>query len=361
MNTLGQRFRVSTFGESHGAGIGCVVDGVPAGLKIDENFIAKEVHRRRGGQNRYSTPRRESDEVEIMSGVFDGLSTGAPIGMIIRNNNVKSSDYENIRSVFRPGHADWTYYHKYGIRDYRGGGRSSARESVARVASGAIAKILLKEVGIVCESGIYSIGAISAQELDFQYSKENEIFSLDKNKQEIQKDLIDKARMNHDSVGGVALIRARGKNGKIPIGLGEPLYDKLDATIACAMMGLNGVKAVEIGDGIKSSEIFGSENNDCIDSNGFLSNHSGGILGGMSNGSEIFVKVYFKPTPSIFLPQKTLNTDKDEVICSLKGRHDPCIAIRGSVVCESLLAIILADMLLLNLGAKIDHLHKIYK
>ncbi|MDO7252368.1 chorismate synthase [Helicobacter cappadocius] len=361
MNTFGQRFRVSTFGESHGEAIGCIIDGVPAGLKIDKVFISQEVDRRKGGKNRYSTPRKESDEVEILSGVFGGISTGAPIGMIVKNNNTKSADYENIKSIFRPGHADWTYYHKYGVRDYRGGGRSSARESVLRVASGAIAKMLLKEVGIICEGGIYSIGTIVSEEVDFEYSKQSEIFSLDKNKEEAQKTLIDKARMAHNSIGGVALIKARGLDEKIPIGLGEPLYHKLDGAIASAMMGLNGVKAVEIGDGLRSAEVFGSENNDCIDSSGFLSNHSGGILGGLSNGSDIFVKVYFKPTPSIFLAQKTLDTNGNEVVCELRGRHDPCIAVRGSVVCESLLALVLADMLLLNLGSKIEHLHTIYK
>lgn len=360
MNTFGQKLRVTTFGESHGEAIGCVIDGVPAGLYIDEGFIANEVDRRKGGKNRYSTPRKESDEVEILSGVFNGISTGAPIGMVVRNNNTKSSDYENIKSIFRPGHADWTYYHKYGMRDYRGGGRSSARETVVRVASGAIAKLLLQEVGIICESGIYAIGTIEAENINFDLAKESEIFSLDKNKEEAQKALIDKARTDHNSVGGIALIRARGKNGKIPIGLGEPLYGKLDSSIASAMMGLNGVKAVEIGDGIQSSQIFGNQNNDPISLEGFLTNHSGGILGGMSNGAEIFAKIYFKPTPSIFLPQNTLDTDGNEVICELRGRHDPCIAVRGSVVCESLLALVLADMLLLNLGSKMEHIQKIY-
>lgn len=360
MNTFGKKLRVTTFGESHGEAIGCVVDGIPAGLRINETFIAKEVDRRKGGKNRYSTPRKESDEVEILSGVFNGVSTGAPIGMIIRNNNTKSSDYENIKSIFRPGHADWTYYHKYGMRDYRGGGRSSARETVVRVASGAIAKLLLQEMGIICESGIYAIGGIEAENVDFDFTKESEIFSLDKNKEQAQKSLIDKARTEHNSVGGIALIRARGKNNKMPIGLGEPLYGKLDSSIASAMMGLNGVKAVEIGDGIQASQIFGNQNNDPISSEGFLTNHSGGILGGMSSGSEIFAKIYFKPTPSIFLPQNTLDTNGNETICELRGRHDPCIAVRGSIVCEALLAFVLADMLLLNLGSKMEHLQKIY-
>lgn len=358
MNTFGERFRVTTFGESHGEAIGCIIDGIPAGLRIDMDFLDLEMQRRRGGQSIYSTPRKEEDKVEIYSGVFEGYSTGAPIGMIIRNSNTKSKDYEEIKNLFRPSHADWTYYHKYGIRDYKGGGRSSARESALRVASGSIAKMLLNEIGINCESGIYSIGNIHAKEIDFSYAKKSEIFTLDKSMEKSQKELIQEARKSQDSIGGSAIIKA---SGNIPIGLGEPLYKKLDGDIALMMMGLNGVKAVEIGDGMNSSEKFGSQNNDCMDKNGFLSNHSGGILGGISNGEDIYVKVYFKPTPSIFLAQKTLDINYNDTICNLKGRHDPCIAIRGSVVCESMLALILADMLLLNMNSKLEYIKKIYQ
>ncbi|PAF43215.1 chorismate synthase [Helicobacter sp. 11S02596-1] len=360
MNTFGERFALTTFGESHGSGIGCVVDGVPAGLKIDTQFIAEELSRRQGGRNIYATARKESDEVEIISGVFEGTSTGAPIGLLVQNSDMKSKDYESIKSIFRPGHADWSYHQKYGIRDYRGGGRSSARESVARVAGGAIAKMLLSEIGVICESGIYAIGEIEAKDLDFTNARTSEIFALDSGVEEKQKALIKKARNAHDSVGGVAIIRARGKDGKMIAGLGEPMYHKLDGAIGGAMMGLNGVKAVEIGAGCAASRMFGSQNNDPMDKNGFLSNHSGGILGGISSGNEIVVKVYFKPTPSIFLEQKTLDMNGENAICALRGRHDPCIAVRGSVVCESMLALVLADMVLLNLGAKMENIKKIY-
>ncbi|PAF47459.1 chorismate synthase [Helicobacter sp. 12S02232-10] len=360
MNTFGERFRLTTFGESHGSGIGCVIDGVPAGLRIDENFIALEVDRRRGGKNVYSTGRKEADEVEILSGVFEGFSTGTPIALLIRNADARSKDYESIKSIFRPGHADWTYYQKYGIRDYRGGGRSSARETVARVAGGAIAKMLLDEVGIICESGIYAIGGVKAKILDFENAAQSEIFALDKEVEEEQKALIKQARNSHNSVGGVGIVRARGKKGNMIAGLGEPMYYKLDGAISAAMMGLNGVKAVEIGEGMRASEVFGSQNNDLMDKGGFLSNHSGGVLGGISNGNEIVIKVYFKPTPSIFLEQKTLDINGENAICRLKGRHDPCIAVRGSVVCESMLALVLADMLLLHLSAKMENIKKIY-
>ncbi|PAF43350.1 chorismate synthase [Helicobacter sp. 11S03491-1] len=360
MNVFGERFKVMTFGESHGSAIGCVVDGVPAGLRVDENFINQEMDRRRGGKNRYSTPRSEADKIEILSGVFEGISTGMPIALLIRNTNVKTKDYESIQSVFRPGHADWTYMQKYGIRDYRGGGRSSARESAARVAGGAIAKLLLHELGIICESGIYAIGGIQAQNLDFEYAKKSEIFALDPNVEEKQKALIRAAKGDQDSIGGVALLQARRHKGRMVEGLGEPLYYKLDGVIGGMMMGLNGVKAVEIGDGIRASEVRGSQNNDAMDVKGFLSNHSGGILGGISNGENIVVKIYFKPTPSIFLPQKTINTKGENTLCELKGRHDPCIAIRGSVVCESLLALILADMVLLHTATRLENIKKIY-
>lgn len=357
MNTFGYRLRVTTFGESHGSGIGCVIDGLPAGIFIDMDFIQDKLDRRKGGKNAYSTQRKEADRAIILSGVFENHSIGTPIAIWIENNNTKSKDYENLKNIFRPGHADFTYFHKYGLRDYRGGGRSSARESVARVASGAIAKLLLREFHIQVESGICQIGDIKAMDFDFDFAKKSEIFSLDRNVEEAQKKTIINARKQGDSVGGVACIRAKN----VPCGLGEPLYYKLDSAIGELMLGLNGVKAVEIGDGIKSVSIFGSENNDCMDSKGFMSNHSGGILGGISNGNEIIIKVYFKPTPSIFVEQQTLDTANREVMLSLQGRHDPCIAVRGSVVAESLLALILADMLLLNATSKLESLKKIYK
>lgn len=356
MNSFGLKLRVMTFGESHGKAIGCVIDGFPAGVKIDFDFLQKELARRKGGQNIYSTPRSESDIAEVVSGVFEGYSTGTPIAIIIANSNTKSKDYDNIKDIFRPSHADFTYFHKYGVRDYRGGGRSSARESVARVAAGAFAKMLLKEFHILVRSGILGIGGIKANEISWDNALESEIFSLDKNVESAQKTAIKEAIKNHNSIGGIALISALN----VPKGLGEPLYYKLDSAIAGIMMGLNGVKAVEIGSGVESSIKLGNENNDCIDKNGFLSNNSGGILGGISNGDEIVVKVHFKPTPSIFQPQRTIDKNGNEVLLKLKGRHDPCIAIRGSVVAESLLALVLADMMLLNAGSNILHLKKIY-
>ena len=356
MNTFGERLRVSTFGESHGSGIGCIIDGMPSNIKVDLDFIQNEIDRRKGGLNLYSTQRKERDEIEILSGVFEGYTTGTPIGIFIKNSNTKSSDYNNIKDLFRPSHADFTYFYKYGIRDYRGGGRSSARESVVRVASGAFAKLLLNEFNIKIKSGIYSIGGIECKNIDFDHALKSEIKSLDVDMEIAQKEIISKARNNHDSVGGVALLCAYN----LPIGLGEPLYYKLDSAIGSLMLGLNGVKAVEIGNGIESSKMFGSKNNDEITKNGFLSNNSGGILGGISNGDKIIIKVHFKPTPSIFKPQKTISTTSKESILNLKGRHDPCIAVRGSIVAESMLALIIADMLLLNASSNIKYLKKIY-
>ena len=356
MNTFGHRFRFTTFGESHGKALGCIVDGVPAGIKIDEEFIQSEMDRRKPGQNKYATSRKEGDVVEILSGVFEGYTTGTSISMIIFNENQKSSDYSNVKDLFRPGHADFTYFNKYGIRDYRGGGRSSARETAARVAAGAIAKLMLNELGINVQSGICEIDGIQATNYDFSKVSGSEIFALDTEVEQAQKDAILKAKNSHNSVGGVALINVKNA----PIGLGEPLYFKLDSQIANAMMGINAVKAVEIGDGILASKVKGYDNNDQIRKTGFKTNHSGGILGGISNGDDINVKVYFKATPSIFIEQETIDTANNEVNCQLKGRHDPCVAVRGSVVAESMMALVLADMVLLNMSSKIENVKKVY-
>lgn len=400
MNTFGNALKLSTFGESHGTHIGCVIDGFPSGVKINETLLKNELSRRQGGKNAFGTPRKEADLPQILSGVFDCVSTGAPITLIFENSNVKSKDYSEVANVFRPSHADFTYQCKYGIRDYRGGGRSSARESVARVAGGAFAKMLLDEFGIFTQSGIISIGECKGEKLDFDYALKSEIFSLDKDKENEQKNIILQARKEGDSVGGCAIIKASG-NARVLRGLGEPLYYKLDSAIGSAFLGLNGVKAVEIGSGVESSKKKGSQNNDGIklesstnlnakskektsrqsseksifdtkaksskatifDNVRFASNHSGGVLGGIANGEDIIIKVHFKPTPSIFLPQQTLKMDSNTLepyTLELKGRHDPCIAIRGSVVCESMLAFILADMLLLNTRATLSNLQKIY-
>ena len=356
MNRFGERFSFSTFGESHGKAIGCVIDGVPAGIAIDEDFIQSELDRRKPGKNAYATARKEGDVVEILSGVFLGKSTGTPIAMVIYNTDQKSKDYSDIKDIFRPGHADFTYFHKYGIRDYRGGGRSSARETAARVAAGAIAKLLLRETGITCKSGVCEVGGIAAKSFDFAYAKTSEIFALDKSVEGEQKEAILQAKEAHDSLGGVVALRIEG----VPVGLGEPMYRKLDGALAEAMMGLNAVKAVEIGDGTASARKKGSENNDAITPEGFVSNHAGGILGGISNGEPIEMRIYFKPTPSIFQEQQTIDIYGNAQRFSLKGRHDPCVAVRGSVVVESLGALVIADMLLLNMGRTLEGVKRYY-
>lgn len=357
MNSFGIKLRFSTFGESHGKALGCILDGVPAGLTIDEAYIQSELDRRKPGKSEFETARKEADKVEILSGVFEGLSTGTPIAMVIYNTNQKSKDYTNIKDVFRPGHADFTYFHKYGIRDYRGGGRSSARETAARVAAGAIAKLMLKELDIEVFSGISEVAGIASEVFDYEKAKSSIIYALDSAKEEAQKEAILHAKNNHDSVGGASRVLITG----VPVGLGQPLYYKLDGVLADAMMGLNAVKAVEIGDGVLSSRTLGSQNNDAIRSTGFETNHSGGILGGISNGDDIVLNVYFKPTPSIFQTQHTITTANEEVDFSLKGRHDPCVAIRGTVVCEAMAALVIADMLLLNMGSNMQGVTKYYK
>ena len=356
MNSFGIKLRFSTFGESHGKALGCLLDGVPAGLQIDVAFIQRELDRRKPGKSEFETARKEPDRVEILSGVFEGKSTGTPIAMVIFNTNQKSKDYANIKDVFRPGHADFTYFHKYGIRDYRGGGRSSARETAARVAAGAIAKLMLQELGITLKSGISEIAGIAGKCFDYEAAQRSPIYALDAAVEAAQKEAILQAKSAHDSVGGVARVIIEGA----PIGLGQPLYYKLDGVLADAMMGLNAVKAVEIGDGVLSARALGSTNNDAIRADGFESNHSGGILGGISNGDSIVLNVYFKPTPSIFKAQHTVTTENEEVDFSLKGRHDPCVAIRGSVVCESMAALVIADMLLLNMGSNMKGLQHYY-
>ncbi len=355
-NTFGKKFSFTTFGESHGKALGCVVDGVPAGLKIDEAFIQSELDRRKPGKTKFETARKEDDKVEILSGVFEGLSTGTPIAMVIYNTNQKSKDYTNVKDLFRPGHADFTYFHKYGLRDYRGGGRSSARETAARVAAGAIAKLMLKELDIKVMSGTFAVDGIEAESVDFERAKESEIYALDAKQEVAQKEAILEAKGKHDSVGGVALVKIINT----PMGLGEPIYYKMDALLADAMMSINAVKGVEIGEGTDSAALLGSQNNDQIRQEGFLTNHSGGLLGGISNGDEIDIKVYFKPTPSIFQRQKTVDTHNQDTECELKGRHDPCVAVRGSIVAESMAALVVADMLLLSLGSKMGDLKASY-
>jgi len=357
MNTFGRQLRLSTFGESHGPALGCILDGVPAGLPIDEAFIQSELDRRKPGKSPLETGRKEEDKVEILSGVFEGLSTGTPIAMVIRNTNQKSRDYSKIADLFRPGHADFTYTRKYGIRDYRGGGRSSARETAARVAAGAVAKLMLQTIGITIESGLCEVDGIAAEIYDFDFARTSPLMALDPTQAAAQEAAILAAKNAHDSVGGVVLTRATG----VPVGLGQPLYYKLDAVLAEAMMGINAAKAVEIGDGVDAARLRGSQNNDPITPEGFASNHSGGILGGISNGDDLLVKTHFKPTPSIFQPQQTITRDGTPATLELTGRHDPCVAVRGAVVTEAMMALVLGDMVLLNMGSRMEHLENIYR
>lgn len=365
MNTFGTRLRLTTFGESHGVAVGAVLDGMPCGVRIDTKFLQSELDKRRPGRNKYSTARNEADKIEIFSGVFEGVSTGTPIGFAIFNSNQKSNDYDNLREIFRPGHADFTYFAKYGIRDHRGGGRSSARESAVRVAAGAFAQMLLNEFNISVNSGVFSVGDISSGDvLDWDLANKSEIFSL--GNEDAMKELIMKTRDEHDSIGACVVSVASG----VMAGLGEGLYNKLDAAFAEALMGINGVKAVEIGQGTNASRLKGSQNNDqiaiknssknLIKNVEFLSNNSGGILGGMSNSDDIVLKTHFKPTPSIFKSQQTINLNGDKIDFELRGRHDPCIGIRGCVVANAMIRLVIADMLLLNASSNINNLKKIY-
>jgi len=355
-NGFGEMFRFTTFGESHGKAIGVIVDGVPAGIDFDEEFLQSELDRRKPGKNRFATQRKESDTAEVLSGVFEGKTTGTPVAIVIFNKDQKSKDYSNIKDLFRPGHADFTYWHKYGIRDYRGGGRSSARETAARVAAGAVAKMMLKEFGINVKAGVIEIGGIRAQSEDFEHSETSPLFALDEQAERTWMELIDEKRNEHNSLGGVVKLKIEN----LPVGLGEPIYYKLDNVLASAMVSINAVKGVYIGNG-EAHKLTGLQNNDEITKEGFLSNNAGGVLGGISNGESVEAEIYFKPTPSIFKTQKTVDIYGNEVEADLKGRHDPIVAIRGSVVVEAMAACVIADMLLLNTGRKIENLKKIYK
>ena len=339
-NTLGTLFTVTTFGESHGVAIGCVVDGCPPGLNLSEEDIQPFLDRRKPGQSKYTTQRREEDKVQILSGVFAGKTTGTPIALLIHNEDHRSSDYEEIKDLFRPGHADFTYQHKYGHRDYRGGGRSSARETAARVAAGAIAYLYLhRHLNIEIIGYLEQMGELI---LDFETETEinNNPFFCPNNKQvQALSECIERLRRQGDSVG--ARIKVIAKN--VPIGLGDPVFDKLDATLAYAMMSINAVKGVEIGAGFSSVEQYGSVHRDQMSQKGFLSNHAGGILGGISTGQNIEVSIALKPTSSITTPGKTLNVDGEEVAVVIKGRHDPCVGIRAVPIAEAMMALTLMD------------------
>ena len=378
MNTFGKRFALSSFGESHGVAIGGVIDGMPSNVEINLEFLQNEMSKRKPG-GKYATNRKEDDELRILSGVFEEngklFSTGASIGFVIENTSQHSKDYENIKELFRPGHGDFGYFAKWGIRDYRGGGRASARETAIRVAGGAFAQLLLNHFGIEVKSGVLSVGEIGESgvssgyaeilgAVDFENAENSEIFALLPECEATQKELIKSCKDSGESVGASVLSVAKG----LFAGLGEPMYDKLDSKIAEAMMNINGVKAVEIGAGVAASKLRGSENNDELlpASNGgfgamraeFGSNNAGGVLAGISSGADLVVLSHFKPTPSIFSEQRTINKRGEAVKFALVGRHDPCIGVRGSVVATAMMRLVLADMLLLGASSRLEMLKR---
>lgn len=344
-NSVGKSFVLTTCGESHGDALMGIVDGCPAGLSLAESDIQSALEKRRTGLTQYTSQRQEPDQIKIISGVFDGKTTGTSIGFLINNKNARSSDYEKIKTIFRPGHADFTYQKKYGVRDYRGGGRSSARETVLWVAAGAIAKkYLFEQCNLKIYGCITQIGAISAEKIDFHAAQHNPFYFADAEKITALENYFVALRREGNSIGARVAVIAEN----VPIGLGEPVFDKLDADIAHAMMGINAVKGVEIGDGFSVITQKGSENRDEITPNGFLSNHAGGILGGISSGQTINVSVAFKPTSSIRIPAKSIDIQGNPVEVVTTGRHDPCVGIRAVSVVEARLAMVLMDHYLRN-------------
>ncbi|MGH8619330.1 MAG: chorismate synthase [Burkholderiales bacterium] len=339
-NTLGKLFCVTSFGESHGPAIGCVVDGCPPGLALTEADIQRELDRRKPGTSRHVTQRKEEDKVEILSGVFEGRTTGSPIGLLIRNVDARSKDYSKIAEMFRPGHADYTYWQKYGIRDYRGGGRQSARETAVRVAAGAIAKKWLHEqFGIAVRGHMAQLGPVKLGFKTWDAVGENPFFSADPDVVPELEAFMDRLRKSGDSVGALIRTVATG----VPVGWGEPVYDKLDADIAYNMMSINAVKGVEIGAGFAAVTQKGTEHSDQMAPEGFLTNHAGGILGGISSGQDIVVNVAVKPTSSIRLARRTVDKAGQATTISTTGRHDPCVGIRATPICEAMLALALMD------------------
>jgi len=339
-NTFGQLFTVTSFGESHGPGLGCVVDGCPPGLALDEEDIQRDVERRRSGTSRFTSQRREPDRVRILSGVFEGRTTGTPIGLLVMNEDQRSYDYEKIKDRFRPGHADYTYQHKYGFRDYRGGGRSSARETVMRVAAGAIARKFLSErLGVRIHGYLAQMGDIRCEPRDLSTVDDNPFFCADPERVPDLEALINQLRRDGDSIGARITVVATG----VPPGLGEPVFDRLDADLAHAMMGINAVKAVEVGDGFGVVEQRGSQHRDELTPAGFLSNHAGGTLGGISSGQDVVVSMALKPTSSIVVPGRSIDVAGQPVEVSTTGRHDPCVGIRAVPIAEAMLALVLVD------------------
>lgn len=339
-NTIGKLFTVTTFGESHGAALGCIVDGCPPGQPLSEDDLQRDVDRRRTGTSQFVSQRREGDVVRILSGVFEGRTTGTPIGILIENTDARSRDYEKIKDRFRPGHADYTYQHKYGFRDYRGGGRSSARETVMRVAAGAIArKFLAERLGVRITGYVTQVGPLLLDPVQPAAAYQNPFFCPDPARLPELEQLLWDLRSAGDSVGASVTVLASG----VPPGLGEPVFDRLDADLAHAMMSINAVKAVEIGDGVKVVSQRGSEHRDELTPQGFRSNHSGGILGGISSGQELRVQLAFKPTSSIQVPGQTIDLAGNAVDIVTTGRHDPCVGLRATPIAEAMLAIVLLD------------------
>ncbi|BCD96721.1 chorismate synthase [Marinagarivorans cellulosilyticus] len=346
-NTIGKLFTVTTFGESHGLALGAIVDGCPPGIELTETDLQIDLDRRKPGTSRHTTQRREPDEVEILSGVFEGKTTGTSIGMVIRNTDQRSKDYGKIRDQFRPAHADYTYHHKYGIRDYRGGGRSSARETAMRVAAGALAKKVLKaQFGVEVAGYLSQLGPIAVEKVDWSEINNNPFFCPDVDKVPEMEAYMDALRKEGDSIGAKITVVAKG----VPAGWGEPVFDRLDADIAHALMGINAVKGVEVGDGFASVAQKGTEHRDEMTPEGFLSNHAGGVLGGISSGQDIVAHMALKPTSSLRLPGRSVDVDGQAAEIITTGRHDPCVGIRATPIAEAMLAIILLDHALRQRG-----------
>jgi len=347
-NSFGKLFKITTFGESHGKAVGVIIDGCPSGLEINESDIQREVDKRKPGQSIIATERREEDKIEIMSGIFEGRTTGTPIAIIVKNTDADSSKYENIKEIFRPGHADFTFFKKFGIRDFRGGGRASARETVARVAAGAVAKKIISKEGIKITGHVIQIHNIKAKKFEPEEIEKNNVKCADSNAAKQMEQAILNAKAKADSVGGLIEIKIEN----VPAGLGEPIFDKLDALIAQSIMSIPAVKGIEIGRGFDTINLFGSENNDgmSFEKNKikFKSNNAGGILGGISNGNTIIVRFAVKPTSSIKKPQNTIDSKGNEKTIKIEGRHDPCIAPRAVPVGEAMIALVLADALLIQ-------------
>ncbi|WP_110655005.1 chorismate synthase [Salinicola halimionae] len=349
-NTFGKLFTVTTFGESHGPALGAIVDGCPPGLELSEADLQRDLDRRRPGSSRHTTQRRELDQVKILSGVFEGKTTGTPIGLMIENTDQRSKDYSKIAEQFRPAHADYTYHHKYGIRDYRGGGRSSARETAMRVAAGAIAKAWLAQMGIQVRGYMSQLGPIPIEFKSWDGVDDNPFFCPDPDKLSELEAYMDQLRRDQDSVGARITVIAEG----VPVGLGEPVFDRLDADLAHGLMSINAVKGVEIGDGFDVVAQRGSEHRDEMTPDGFLSNHAGGVLGGISSGQPIIAHLALKPTSSITQPGHSIDVNGDAVEVVTKGRHDPCVGIRATPIAEAMMALTLMDHLLRHRGQNAD-------